>query len=77
MKNKGQMTIIGLLMTLVALVVFSLVFMPIYQDLVANHTAGWNTSETTLFSSLGLIVLVAILIGILWYASSVRERVFQ
>jgi len=77
MKNKGQMTLIGIMMTLVALIVISLVFMPIYKDIALNHTADFNTGETLLFNSLGVILILGLVMSILWYSSAQRERVYQ
>ena len=77
MKNKGQMTLIGIIMTLIGLIAIALVFMPIYKDLVANNTADFNTGETLLFKSLGVIVLLGLVMSILWYSSGQRERVYQ
>jgi len=77
MKNKGQMTLIGIMMTLVALIVISLVFMPIYKDIAANNTADFNTGETLLFNSLGVILILGLVMSILWYSSAQRERVYQ
>ena len=77
MRNKGQMTLIGVIMTLIGLIAISLVFMPIYKDMVENYTSGWNSGETVLFKSLGLIVLLGLVMSILWYSSAQRERVYQ
>ena len=76
-KSKGQMTLIGIISVLISLIMISLVFMPIYKDLVANSTSGWNSGETLLFRSLGVILLLGLVMGILWYSSAVRERVYQ
>lgn len=73
-RSKGQMTIFGIGMALVALILFSVVFMPIYKNLVANYTSGWDTGELFLFRSLGFIVLLSIVLGVIYYASPIRER---
>jgi len=74
---KGQMTIIGIITTLIGLIVIALVFMPIYKDIVENSTAGWNSGELLLFKSLGLILILGLVMSILWYSSAQRERVYQ
>jgi len=74
MKKKGQMTIIGVITTLITLVVVSLAFMPIYKNIVENQTAGWNSSELMIFQSIGVVMVLGIIIGILNFASVVRER---
>jgi len=74
MKNKGQMTIIGVITTLITLVVVSLAFMPVYKNIVENNTAGWNSSEVLIFSSIGVVMILSIIIGLLNYAAVVREQ---
>ena len=74
MKNKGQMTIIGVITTLITLVVVSLAFMPVYKNIVENSTAGWNSSEVLIFSSIGVVMILSIIIGLLNYAAVVREQ---
>jgi len=73
-KNKGQITIVGVITTLITTIVVALAFMPIYKDLVENSTAGWNTSELLIFQSIGVVLILGIIIGLLNFASVVRER---
>jgi len=73
-KNKGQLTIIGVITTLITLIIVALAFMPVYKNLVENNTAGWSNSELLIFQSLGVVMLVSIIIGMLNFASVVRER---
>ena len=74
MRNKGQMTIIGVITTLITLVVVSLAFMPVYKNIVENNTAGWGNSELLIFQSIGVVLILGIIIGILNFSSVVRER---
>jgi len=73
-RNKGQMTIIGVITTLITLVVVSLAFMPVYKNIVENNTAGWGNSELLIFQSIGVVLILGIIIGILNFSSVVRER---
>jgi len=73
---KGQVVIIGLIMSLIALIIVSLVFMPIYKDLVENQTSGWNNAESLVFKSIGAFVILVIVIGLLNTVVGYRERQF-
>ena len=73
---KGQLNVMSIILVLIMLIVASLGFMPIYKDLVANHTAGWTNSESLVFSSLGVILILTIIISLLSYAQGNRQQVY-
>ena len=72
--KKGQMTLIGIIQVLIGLFVLAVVFFPIYKNLVANYTSGFNSGETLLFGSLGVIVLLGLVMSVLWYSSAQRQE---
>jgi len=74
---KGQLNVMSVIMVLILLIVASLGFMPVYKDLVENHTSGWTNTETLVFSSLGIILILSIIISLLSYAQGNRMQYYQ
>lgn len=73
---KGQLNVMSVISVLILLIVVALGFMPLYKDMVANHTAGWTNSETLIFSSLGIILILAIILSLLSYTQGSRQQVY-
>ncbi len=73
---KGQAVIVGLFITLIAVVIVATAFMPIYRDLVANHTSDFSSSELTIFQSLGVVVIVSLLIIAIQNVTQQRRETF-
>lgn len=73
MKSKGQITIIGILTIVITLMVFAMTLpLQITQvNIMLNQTN--NTSERLIYSSFIPIEGIVILMGIIYYGSSVRE----
>jgi len=75
MRNKGQITIVGIMTILITLMVFA---MTLPMQINAINTMLNTTNDTTtrlIYSSFIPFEGIVILMGIVYYGSSVRESI--
>jgi hypothetical protein len=72
--QKGQMTIIGIIMVVMTIIVFA-AMSPILHTAIANATVGADETTSTVLNLIPFAIVIAILISIFTYAQPYIERI--